>query len=99
VLNIRALTEKFDFSDYLTLLDIGGREGDRAIQIAKKFENLTIKSSDMPKFQAPASRAIAEQGLSDRVTAIDFDFLKEQFPASDIVTMGKILSDWGPDGK
>ncbi len=46
-----------------------------------------------------AERRIAEAGLSGRVTAGEIDFLAEEFPKADIITMGMILHDWNLEHK
>ena len=46
-----------------------------------------------------AARAIAEDGLSDRVEAASCDFFADAFPRADVITMGMILHDWNLENK
>ena len=41
-----------------------------------------------------AERNIRKHGLSERVQANVVDFLNDEFPKADVVTMGMILHDW-----
>jgi hypothetical protein len=44
--------------------------------------------------QPIAERRIAAAGLGDRVGAGVLDFLHQDFPKADLITMGMILHDW-----
>ena len=38
-------------------------------------------------------------GLEDKVKILSGDFFKDEFPKADVITMGKILYDWGTEDK
>ncbi|WP_411818535.1 methyltransferase [Hyphococcus sp. DH-69] len=97
--NIMALAEKFDFSGYKTLCDVGGSGATLARAIALGHPNIKCISADLPAVTAIAKKRIADSGLSDRIDAIDLDFFKDSFPKVDIITMGNILHDWNLDVK
>jgi hypothetical protein len=46
-----------------------------------------------------AERRIAQAGLGGRVEAREIDFLHEEFPSADLITMGMILHDWNLEHK
>ena len=92
--NFAALAEKFDFSRYSTLADIGGASGQLSCLVASRHAHLSCHSSDLPVVQPIAERNIRKQGLSERVQADVVDFLHDEFPRADIITMGMILHDW-----
>ena len=47
-INFEALADKFDFSPYKTLCDIGGATGLLCIEVAKKHPHLQCVSFDLP---------------------------------------------------
>ena len=97
--NFQALAEKFDFSNYKTLTDVGGATGLLSMLVAKENPHMTCKSTDLPAATEIAKRKIADAGLSDRVTAEPIDFFSDAIPPADVVTMGMILHDWNLENK
>ena len=98
-LNFEALAEKFDFSRYATLCDVGGATGLLCIEAAKKHPRLRCLSFDLPVVEPIARRAIAAAGLSDRVTTASGNFFEDPLPRADVITMGMILHDWNLEKK
>jgi hypothetical protein len=97
--NFQALAEKFDFSRYQTLCDVGGATGQLSMIVSRKHPQLRCTSADLPAATAIAERRIAAAGLADRVTARPLDFFAEPLPKADVITMGLILHDWNLDRK
>ncbi len=97
--NFIALANKFDFSPYKTLCDVGGAAGILSIQVAKHNPHMTCTTLDLPPVVPIANETIAAHGLSDRVKTGTVDFFKQEFPKADIITMGMILHDWDLDNK
>jgi methylase of polypeptide subunit release factors len=97
--NFQALADQFDFSRYHTLCDVGGATGLLSMLVARRHPHIQCTSTDLPAATAIAHRKIAEQGLSDRVSASAVDFLAEPLPKADVITMGMILHDWNLDQK
>ncbi len=97
--NVRALAERFDFSRYKTVCDVGGATAQLSTILATHHPHLTCTSYDLPVVTPIAERAIAAAGLSDRVTAASGDFFADPLPKADVVTMGLILHDWNLDRK
>jgi len=93
------LAEKFDFSPYSTLADIGGASGQLSCLVASRHTHLTCRSCDLPVVKPIAERNIRKRGLSERVQADVIDFFSDEFPKADIITMGMILHDWNLDRK
>jgi predicted O-methyltransferase YrrM len=98
-LNFEALAEKYDFSRYKTLCDIGGATGLLCIEVAKRHPNKRCTSFDLPVVESIAKRHIASAGLSDRVGTAGGDFFKDALPKADVITMGMILHDWNLEKK
>lgn len=89
-----ALAQKFDFSNYKTLVDIGGSAGLLSLLVAKHQPHMTCISWDLPAVAAVANETIQKYQLQDRVKTANGDFFKDQFPKADMITMGNILHDW-----
>lgn len=92
--NFMAFAEKFDFSRYKTMADIGGAAGVLSAAVAERHPHMRIISCDLPVVQPIAERQLAARGLSDRVKTASVDFFKDEFPKADVITMGLILHDW-----
>jgi hypothetical protein len=97
--NFEAFADKFDFSPYRSMADIGGATGQLSCIVAKRHPHLACASYDLPVVQPIARRRIAAAGLEGRVEARPIDFLKEDFPSADLITMGMILHDWNLEQK
>ncbi|HMK14893.1 MAG TPA: methyltransferase, partial [Burkholderiales bacterium] len=97
--NFNAFAQKFDFSRYHTLCDIGGATGRLSIIVAKRHHHLRCTTVDLPEVTPIAERKIAEAGLSDRVSAKSVDIFAEPLPQADVITMGMILHDWNLEKK
>ena len=92
--NFQVLAEKFDFSRYRTLSDVGGATGQLSIIVAQRHPHLRCTTCDLAVVEPIARRTIAAAGLSDRVHAASLDVFAEPIPKADVVTMGMILHDW-----
>ena len=97
--NFGALADKFDFSKYHTLCDVGGATGLLAMLVAKRYPHMRCTSFDLPAVEPIAEKAIAGEGLSDRVKTASGDFFKDALPKADVITMGMILHDWNLKNK
>ncbi len=97
--NFRAFAEKFDFSRYRTLCDVGGASGLLSMLVAQQHPHLQCISADLPQATEIARRKIAVAGLADRVTAQPIDFFADPLPKADVITMGLILHDWDLEKK
>ena len=92
--NFLALAEKFDFSPYKTLCDVGGAEGILAISVAKANPHMTCITADLPPVEPIAKAQIARHELSGRISTAAIDFFSDDLPKAEIITMGMILHDW-----
>jgi hypothetical protein len=98
-INFEAFAEKFDFSRFQTLCDVGGATGLLSVEVAKRHPHLKCISFDLPVVEPIATKHIAAAGLENRVTAMSGDFFKDRLPQADIITMGMILHDWNLEKK
>jgi hypothetical protein len=97
--NFHAFAEKFDFSRYNTLCDIGGATGQLSMFVARRHADMRCTTADLPPATAIAKRKISAAGLNDRVSAVPIDFFQDALPKADVITMGMILHDWNLEKK
>jgi hypothetical protein len=97
--NFTVLAQKFDFSRYNTLSDIGGALALLSRIVGKHHPHLTFKSFDLPPVAAHAQKRIDSEGMTDRIKTVQGDFFKDALPTSDVITMGMILHDWNLENK
>jgi SAM-dependent methyltransferase len=97
--NFHALAEKFDFSKYETVCDIGGATGQLCTILAARHPHLRCISYDLPVVAPIADKHVAAAGMADRVETASGDFFVDPLPAADVITMGLILHDWNLDRK
>ena len=97
--NFRAFAQKFDFTRYKTLCDIGGATGQLSCMVAAANPHMQCTTFDLPKVAPIARRRIETAGLSGRVNAVEGDFFVDLFPKADVITMGMILHDWNLEKK
>jgi hypothetical protein len=98
-INFEAFADKFDFSRFKTLCDIGGATGLLCTEVAKKHPQLKCTSFDLPPVEPIAKKHIAAAGLSSRVYTASGDFFQDPLPRADLITMGMILHDWNLEKK
>jgi len=96
--NFVALAERFDFSRYKICCDVGGASGALSMAVARRHKHIRCISFDLPQVGPVAQRKIAASGL-DRVEFRSGDFMTDELPSADIITMGNILHDWGTTTK
>jgi O-methyltransferase/methyltransferase family protein len=97
--NFVALADRFDFSPYRTLCDVGGAAADLSCAIAARHPRLRCTSFDLPVVEPIARAAIARRGLADRIGTAAGDFFRDPLPRADVITMGMILHDWNLEKK
>ncbi|WP_117880309.1 methyltransferase [Aureibaculum luteum] len=92
--NFMVLAQKFDFSNYKTLVDAGGSAGVLSAMVAKNNPHISCTTFDLLPLETMANETIQKFQLEDRVKVLSGDFFKIGLPKADIVTMGNILHDW-----
>src|SRR5438477_1499751 len=69
----QVLAEKFDFSRYETLCDVGGATGQLSMIVGNRHPHLRCTSFDLPVVEPIAKRTIEVAGMSARVTTAGGD--------------------------
>ena len=98
-ISFEALAEKFDFSRYRALCDVGGATGLLSIEVAKKHPHIECISFDLPPVEPVARKHISAAGLSDRICTASGNFFQDPLPRADVIMMGMILHDWNLEKK
>jgi hypothetical protein len=62
--NFMAFADKFDFSNYRSMCDVGGASGQLSMLVARKNPHLSCLSVDLPEATRIAEKKIAAAGLS-----------------------------------
>jgi hypothetical protein len=97
--NFNALAQKFDFSGYKTVCDVGGATGQLCSIVANQHPHLNCISFDLPPVEPIARRHVQSARLSERVSLQSGDFFQDDLPKADVITMGMILHDWNLEKK
>jgi precorrin-6B methylase 2 len=92
--NFMQFAQKFDFSAYKTLVDIGGAGAMLSIMVAKHQPHMHCINFDLPQVEPIAKENINKFNLADRIETRNGDFFKDDFPKADVIVMGNILHDW-----
>lgn len=97
--NFIAFAQKFNFSTFNSLCDIGGAGGFLAAQVALQHAHVKCTSVDLPEVSEIAGKNMKGMGLAEKVKIKSGNFFTDEFPRVDIITMGNILHDWGLEDK
>jgi len=97
--SFKLVAKDFDFSTYKTCLDIGGCLGAFSIEMKLANPHLKVTTFDLPIIEKHVTGFLQERNMLDQVNIISGDFFLDEFPKSDIVSMGNILHDWNHEKK
>jgi SAM-dependent methyltransferase len=88
------LVEAFDFSDYASVLDVGGCRGNMAGHIVKAHPHLEGHVLDLPPMEPFFNEHMENMGLTGKVRFHAGSFFERELPRSDLVILGHVLHDW-----
>jgi len=97
--NFRLLADRFDFSRYQTVSDIGGALALLSRIVGARHPHLSFKTFDLPPVAPHAQRHIDASAMNERIKVVAGDFFADELPKADVITMGNILHDWNLDKK
>lgn len=84
-----------DWSRSGSVIDVGGAAGGVAIQLARRYPDLTVAVFDLPAVAPEFRRAVQAAHLPE--TSVTFhggDFFADEIPAADTVVLGHVLLNW-----
>lgn len=97
--NFVVLGEKFDFSRFNSVSDVGGALALLSRTVGSQHKHLVFNSFDLPPVAPLAQEQIDAAGMTDRITVFSGDFFQSELPKADVITMGNILHDWNLEKK
>ena len=98
-MNFKMLADKFDFSRYKTVADVGGALALLSRIVGGRHPHLSLTTFDLPPVSPHAQKHINAAGMTDRIKVVSGDFFADKLPKADIITMGNILHDWNLEKK
>ncbi len=94
-----AISQKFPWDRYHTVIDIGAAEGCVPVQLALRHRQLTGGGFDLPATSGIFEEYVASHGLADRLRFYPGDFFADPLPCADVLILGHILHDWSLEEK
>ncbi len=85
----RELVERYDFSSYRSLVDVGGGTGGLAIAVAEAYPRIEATVVELPSVIPLAERFISKSSIKDRVKAVALDAVREPLPGQFDVAIAK----------
>lgn len=89
-----ALADRFPWTEYHTVIDIGTAEGALPVIIARAHRHLSGGGFDLPQVQPIFNAYVKRHRLEHRLHFHAGDFLREPLPTAEVLVMGQILHDW-----
>jgi hypothetical protein len=95
----RSLAEKFPWTKYATVADVGAAQGAVPVRLALAHPHLEAIGYDLPVVKPIFEKYAEANGVAGRVRFQSGDFFKDPLPAVDVIIMGHILHDWNLEQK
>jgi len=90
----REVLNAYPVGRHRRLLDVGGGEGAFVAAVARRHGALELSLFDLPAVASRARRALAAQGLGNRVSVHGGDLFNDALPAgADLITLVRIIHD------
>jgi hypothetical protein len=94
LLPAKQLAARFPWHTYGTVIDIGTAQGCVPVEIACVHPHLTGGGFDLPHVGPAFASYVSKRGLSDRLQFYAGNFLQDDLPDADVLTMGRVLHNW-----
>ena len=92
--HVASIVDGYDFSDALTVVDVGGGQGMLLAGILKANPHLHGILFDQPNVVAAAERTLEDAGVSERCELVGGDFFRAVPSGGDIYMLRSIIHDW-----
>jgi hypothetical protein len=89
-----AMLEACDFSQYVSLIDVGGGNGNTLCGILRHHAHLQGTLYDLPGVIERAGQTIEKAGMSDRIHLASGDFFESVPGGGDAYLLRHIVHDW-----
>ena len=96
---IRAIEKAVDLRKVKKMLDAAGGDGTMACAFVRSHPNIDITIFNLPNSAYLARSKIAQEGLTDRITVAEGDFLSEEpLPGGfELVLWSRVFTDWSAE--
>jgi hypothetical protein len=95
--NARQVAQSYDFSQFDTLMDVGGGHGSLLVEILKSAPALKGIIFDMPGVSLEGEIMFEKAGVSDRCSVVEGSFFEALPRGADAIIMKSIIHDWNDD--
>jgi O-methyltransferase domain len=92
--DIDAVIHAYDFSEFETIIDIGGGEGSLLAGILKKNSRVNGIVADRPEVLEDTQRRLALEGVANRCQTVAIDFFNSVPGGGNVYIMRKVIHDW-----
>lgn len=92
-----AVAEAYDFSNFETVVDVGGGTGNMLATIYENYPGLNSTLFELPRVIEQASELLKKRGVADKITFKEGDFFEEVPEGGDAYILSHILHDWPRD--
>jgi SAM-dependent methyltransferase len=96
-MNSSQVAQSYDFSQFNTLMDVGGGHGFLLAEILKATPALKGIVFDMPGVSLESGNQFEKSGLSDRASIIEGSFFETLPRDADGIIMKSIIHDWNDE--
>jgi O-methyltransferase/methyltransferase family protein len=90
----KAMTAKFPWRDYKTVIDVGAAQGCLLVEIAQVHQHISGIGFDLPPVRSSFEGYVGERGLSHRLVFHPGDFFQDRLPTADALILGRVLHNW-----
>ncbi|KAK6171978.1 hypothetical protein SNE40_018391 [Patella caerulea] len=87
------ITKAFDLSGHKTLLDLGGCSGYLTNEFVRNYPGLKGIVFDLPD-TVKVAKSLQDEDMKSRVTYVEGDFFKDNFPQADVILLSHIIHNW-----
>ena len=91
---VSAVVDAYDFSQFKTVVDVGGSYGTLLAAILQNNPTIRGILFDQPHVVAAAEEKLAAAGIAEQCTTVGGDFFVEVPAGGDVYILAQILHDW-----
>lgn len=93
----RPMVEKYDFSGFGTVVDVGGGNGEVLATLLNAYPDLKGVLFDLPHVTGRSVENVKQWGVDDRCKCVGGDFFKEVPEGGDAYILRHIVHDWSDE--
>jgi hypothetical protein len=90
----KAIAERFPWTDYRTLMDIGTAQGCLPVQIACAHPHLSGGGFDLQELSTAFADYVGKNQMAERLQFHAGSFFDDDLPSADVLVFGRVLHNW-----